>query len=71
MLKFPYGNSDFYKIISENYCSLDLTNRPPLLAAVGDSLLFRRPHCFGKGLLLTMVENYDGLVTSGALVVAC
>lgn len=58
MFKFPYGNSDFYKIITENYCYLDRTARIPLLEAMGDSLLFLRPRRFGKTLLLTMLENY-------------
>lgn len=58
MIKFPYGNSDFYKIITENYCYLDRTDRIPLLEAMGDSLLFLRPRRFGKSLLLTMLENY-------------
>jgi hypothetical protein len=71
MFKFPYGNSNFYKIISENYCYRDRTDRIPLLAAMVDSLLFLRLRRFGKGLLLAMVENYDGGVMSGALVVAC
>lgn len=58
MIKFPYGNSDFYKIITEDYCYLDRTDRIPLLEAMGDSLLFLRPRRFGKSLLLTMLENY-------------
>ena len=58
MIKFPYGNSDFYKIITENYRYLDRTDRIPLLEGIGDSLLFLRPRRFGKSLLLTMLENY-------------
>lgn len=58
MFKFPYGNSDFYKIITETYCYLDRTDRIPLLETMGDSLLFLRTRRFGKSLLLTMLENY-------------
>ncbi|MFZ4664319.1 MAG: AAA family ATPase, partial [Caldilineaceae bacterium] len=58
MFKFPYGNSDFYKISTENYCYIDRTDRIPLLEAMGDSLLFLRLRRFGKSLLLTMLENY-------------
>ena len=58
MIKFPYGNSDFYKIITEDYLYIDRTNRIPLIEEVGDALLFLRPRRFGKSLLLTTLENY-------------
>lgn len=57
-MKFPYGNSNFYKIITENYLYLDRTNHIHLLEEIGDSLLLLRPRRFGKTLLLTMLENY-------------
>ena len=58
MIKFPYGNSDFYQLITEGYCYIDRTDRIPTLEEVGKSLLFLRPRRFGKSLLLTMLENY-------------
>jgi hypothetical protein len=57
-MRLPYGNSDFYKIITRNELYLDRTDRIPLLEEVGDSLLFLRPRRFGKSLLVSMLENY-------------
>ena len=57
-MKLPYGNADFYKVISQNYYYIDRTDRIPLLESEGDSLLFLRPRRFGKSLLLSMLENY-------------
>ncbi|MDM8529892.1 AAA family ATPase [Anaerolineales bacterium HSG25] len=58
MIKFPYGNADFYKIITQNYFYVDRTNKIELLEDAGDVLLFLRPRRFGKSLLLSMLENY-------------
>ena len=57
-MKFPYGISDFYKVITEAYLYVDRTDRIPLLEAAGPTLLFLRPRRFGKSLLLSMLENY-------------
>ena len=57
-MKFPYGISDFYKIITENYFYIDRTSKIPLIEEVGSQLLFLRPRRFGKSLLLSMLENY-------------
>lgn len=57
-MRFPYGNSDFQKIILENYLYIDRTDRIPLIEEAGDSLLFLRPRRFGKSLLVSMLENY-------------
>ncbi len=57
-MKFPYGVSDFEKLISEGYFYVDRTDRIPLLESLGDQLIFLRPRRFGKSLLLTMLENY-------------
>ena len=57
-MKFPYGISDFYKVITEEYLYVDRTDRIPLLEAAGPTLLFLRPRRFGKSLLLSMLENY-------------
>ena len=57
-MKFPYGISDFYKVITEAYLYVDRTDRIPLLEAAGPTLLFLRPRRFGKSLLISMLENY-------------
>ncbi|MEZ4862111.1 MAG: AAA family ATPase [Caldilineaceae bacterium] len=57
-MKFPYGNSDFYQLITEDYYYVDRTDRIPLLESWGKSLLLLRPRRFGKTLLLSMLENY-------------
>jgi hypothetical protein len=57
-LKFPYGISNFYKIVTNNYFYVDRTNHIPLIEEAGDQLLFLRPRRFGKSLLLSMLENY-------------
>ena len=56
-MKFPYGISDFRKIITEGYYYCDRTDRIPLLERAA-SQLFIRPRRFGKSLLLSMLENY-------------
>jgi hypothetical protein len=60
-MKFPYGLSDFYKIIDENYFYVDRTDRIWLIEETGSQLLFLRPRRFGKSLLLSMLENYYDL----------
>ncbi|MCB1770477.1 MAG: AAA family ATPase [Candidatus Competibacteraceae bacterium] len=57
-MKFPYGLSDFSKIIQSSYFYQDRTDRIPLLEATGDQLVFIRPRRFGKSLLLSMLEHY-------------
>ena len=56
-MKFPYGISDFKKIINKGYFYCDRTDRIPLLEN-SDSQLFIRPRRFGKSLVLSMLENY-------------
>lgn len=57
-IKFPYGNNDFYQLITENYLYIDRTDRIAQLEAVGKTLLFLRPRRYGKSLLLSTLENY-------------
>ena len=57
-MKFPYGVSDFYQMVTEGYFYVDRTDRIPLLEDLGKQLLFLRPRRFGKSLLLSMLENY-------------
>lgn len=58
MLKFPYGNSNFYQVSTEGFFYIDRTAYIPLLEELGQQLLFLRPRRFGKSLLLSMLENY-------------
>ena len=57
-MKFPYGISNFYKIITEDYFYVDRTSHIREIEEFGQSLLFLRPRRFGKSLLLSMLENY-------------
>ena len=58
MFKFPYGNSDFYRIQTNNYFYVDRSRHIRFIEEAGDQLLFLRPRRFGKSLLLSMLENY-------------
>jgi len=58
MLKFPYGLSDFCRIITNNHFYIDRTNHIRMIEEGGDQLLFLRPRRFGKSLLLSTLENY-------------
>ena len=60
-MKFPYGDSDFYQILTEDYLYLDRTDRIPILEEAGKNLTLLRPRRFGKSLLLSMLENYYDL----------
>ncbi|MDM8520875.1 AAA family ATPase [Anaerolineales bacterium HSG6] len=60
-MKFPYGNADFYQIITENYFYVDRTNRIPFVETFGKTLLFLRPRRFGKSLWLSTLWNYYDL----------
>ena len=57
-MKFPYGVSNFQKIITQNYYYCDRTDRIFQIENAGDYLLFIRPRRFGKSLLLSMLRNY-------------
>jgi hypothetical protein len=57
-VQFPYGLSNFDKIIRENYFYCDRTDKIPTLESAGHSLLFLRPRRFGKSLLLSMLATY-------------
>ncbi len=54
-MKFPYGISDFKKIINNGYFYVDRTDRIPMIEDTGDHLLFLRPRRFGKSLFLSML----------------
>jgi hypothetical protein len=65
MIKFPYGISDFQKLIKKNFYYVDRTDRIPQIEEAGDQLLFLRPRRFGKSLLLSMLENYYDVARAG------
>jgi len=57
-MKFPYGISDYYDVIMENYFYVDRTDKISLIEEMGKYLLFLRPRRFGKSLLVSMLDNY-------------
>ncbi|CAN2046378.1 AAA family ATPase [Candidatus Magnetomoraceae bacterium gMMP-13] len=59
-MNFPYGISDFRKLVTKDYFYCDRTDRIPLLEK-GQFQLFLRPRRFGKSLLLSMLRNYYDL----------
>ena len=65
-MKLPYGNADFYQLITENYCYIDRTDRISRLESEGKSLLFLRPRRFGKSLFLSTLENYYDIAKANA-----
>jgi len=58
MFKFPYGISNFHRLITEKFFYVDRTSHIRLIEDAGDQLLFLRPRRFGKSLLISMLENY-------------
>ena len=58
MMKFPYGISDFYKLVTEGYWYVDRTAHIRTVEEIGNVLLFLRPRRFGKSLWLSTLENY-------------
>jgi hypothetical protein len=60
-MNFPYGISDYYQVITEDYFYVDRTSHIPRIETAGKQLLFLRPRRFGKSLLLSMLENYYDL----------
>ncbi len=57
-MKFPYGVSDFHKIITGGYVYVDRTAHIRTIEEAGSQLLFLRPRRFGKSLWLSTLENY-------------
>lgn len=56
--KIPYGESNFKKVISEDFVYIDKTHCIPLLEQAGSHLFLMRPRRFGKSLFLSMLEYY-------------
>ncbi len=61
-MQFPYGNSNFRKIITSGSFYIDRTDRIPLLER-GEYQLFIRPRRFGKSLLLSTLFSYYDLAS--------
>ncbi|MDM8529027.1 AAA family ATPase [Anaerolineales bacterium HSG24] len=60
-LRFPYGNCNFYDIITDNYFFIDRTDRIHMFEDIGKTILLLRPRRFGKSLLISTLENYYDL----------
>lgn len=56
--KVPYGESDFKKIIKENYLFVDKSRYIEKLEEDASYQFFIRPRRFGKSLFLSMLSNY-------------
>lgn len=56
--KVPYGESDFKKIIKENYLFVDKSKYIEKLEEDASYQFFIRPRRFGKSLFLSMLGNY-------------
>lgn len=57
-MKIPYGESNFKKVITEDFVYVDKTAFIPKLEAAGSFLFLLRPRRFGKSLFLSMLEHY-------------
>ncbi|MBF0398248.1 MAG: AAA family ATPase, partial [Desulfobacterales bacterium] len=59
MKRIPYGNSNFEKIMTENYYFIDKTKYIEKLEELSSQyIFFLRPRRFGKSLFLSMLEHY-------------
>ena len=56
--KVPYGESDFKKIIKEDYLFVDKSKYIETLENDASYQFFIRPRRFGKSLFLSMLSNY-------------
>ncbi|MGL5087371.1 MAG: AAA family ATPase, partial [Clostridium sp.] len=57
--KLPYGQSNYKKLIDDNYIYVDKTNYIEKLEKLHDKyIFFLRPRRFGKSLFISMLENY-------------
>ena len=61
MLKLPYGESDFKKVIKEGYFYQDKTAFIRDLETAPAFLYYLRPRRFGKSLFVSMLHHYYGL----------
>ena len=59
LIKIPYGQAYFEKVLTEGYHYVDRTHYIEYLENVGESnIAFLRPRRFGKSLFVNMLEDY-------------
>jgi len=64
--RLPYGNSNFGKVIEENFCYIDKTRYIELLENESNSYqFFIRPRKFGKSLFFSTLLHYYDLNRAG------
>jgi Predicted AAA-ATPase/PD-(D/E)XK nuclease superfamily len=61
MLKLPYGQSDFTKVIRDGYFYQDRTAFIRELETAPTFIFYLRPRRFGKSLFVSMLEHYYAL----------
>ena len=61
MLKLPYGQSDFTKVIRDGYFYQDRTAFIRALETAPTFIFYLRPRRFGKSLFVSMLEHYYAL----------
>jgi hypothetical protein len=62
MIKIPYGESHFSRVIENNYFYIDRTDYINKIETQGSSYLFYlRPRRFGKSLFISMLHHYYAL----------
>jgi hypothetical protein len=61
MLKIPYGQSDFTKLIRDGYFYQDRTAFIRELETAPSFIFYLRPRRFGKSLFVSMLEHYYAL----------
>ena len=62
MIKIPYGESDFHKVITESFFYQDRTEFIEKLEKWNSNYpVFLRPRRFGKSLFISMLHHYYGL----------
>jgi hypothetical protein len=62
MLKNPYGESDFHKVLTRGYYYQDRTNFIEQLERWSSNYpVFLRPRRFGKSLFVSLLQHYYGL----------
>jgi hypothetical protein len=62
MIKIPYGESDFRKVVTQDLFYQDRTHFIPLLENWSSQYqVFLRPRRFGKSLFISILQHYYGL----------
>ena len=61
MLKLPYGQSDFEKVMLDGYFYQDRSEYIRIVETTPTFLYYLRPRRFGKSLFVSMLHHYYGL----------